>query len=138
MKEKNKNIGGNIASNKEIIALANTLSERIRSSNEYRNYCEARQNLHGDKKNSQLLSEYRKQQLRLHIAQISGEDTEEDFEDLEQAYFTFCSDEVISNFLYAEGRFSRLLGDVQAALGKNLDIWMELGIDENDSGQFLN
>lgn len=50
MKEKNKNIGGNIASNKEIIALANTLSERIRSSNEYRNYCEARQNLHGDKK----------------------------------------------------------------------------------------
>ena len=57
---------------------------------------------------------------------------------MEQAYFTFCKDEVISDFLYAEGRFSRLLGDVQAALGKNLDIWMELGIDENDSNQFLN
>lgn len=126
------------SANHEIIALANTLAERIRDSKEYYSYCEARKKLYGDKKSSRLLAEYRKQQLRLHIAQISGEDIEDDFEELEQTYFNFCGDEAISDFLYAEGRFSRLLNDVQSALGKNLDIWMELGIDESGAEEFLN
>lgn len=124
--------------NQEIIELANTLADRIRNSKEYLSYCEARRKLYVDKQNSQKLAEYRKQQLRLHIAQISGEDTDEDLAELEKAYFSFCGDEVVSDFLYAEGRFSRLLNDVQSALGKNLDIWMELGIDEDESGGLLN
>ena len=124
--------------NNHIIELANALSESIRNSLEYLNYCEARTRLYGDIKTSQKLAEYRKKQLKLHIAQISGEDIEADLEDLDQTYYTFCGDKAISEFLYAEGRFSRLLYDVQSALGKNLDIWMELGIDENESQILLN
>jgi cell fate (sporulation/competence/biofilm development) regulator YlbF (YheA/YmcA/DUF963 family) len=118
--------------------LVHALADKIKDSKEYLSYCEAQRILYEDKRNTQKLADYRKMQLRLHIGQISGEEFHHSIEELENICYDLFCDEIIANYLYAEGRFSRLLSDIQMALGGELDIWLEMGPDEGEGGVLLN
>ena len=125
-------------SNKDILDLAASLAREIKNSKEYSLYCEARQKLFDDKKQTQRLAEYRRQQLKMQFANMIGEDYEEENGGLEELYHAFINNEAISDFLYAESRFTRLLNDVQNILGKNLDLWVEVGFEEEEEEAMLN
>lgn len=125
-------------SNKDILDLAASLAREIKNSKEYGLYCEARQKLFDDKKQTQMLAEYRRQQLKMQFANMIGEAYEEENGGLEELYHAFINNEAISDFLYAESRFTRLLNDVQNILGKNLDLWVEVGFEEEEEEAMLN
>ncbi len=125
-------------SNKDILDLAASLAVEIKNSKEYNLYCEARQKLFDDKKQTQMLAEYRRQQLKMQFANMIGEDYEEESTGLEELYHAFINNEAISDFLYAESRLTRLLNDVQNILGKNLDLWVEVGFEEEEEEAMLN
>jgi len=126
-------VGENKEENREILDLAADLAQEIKNSKEYALYCEARQKLFSDKKQAELLAEYRRHQLWHEFAALSGEDYEENEHNSDKDYQMFSSNPAISDFLYAESRFTRLLNEIQNILGRNLDIWIEVGGSEEDS-----
>ena len=99
------------------------LARLLLESDEYLVYSSAKESLQTDNKSAYMLSQFRHQQLRLHIAQFSGEDVEDDMEELEEFYTSICDNPLINDFIDAEGKFTRLLADVQKILGKALNLW---------------
>ncbi|MEG1500751.1 MAG: YlbF family regulator [Clostridiales bacterium] len=136
-KESVRHIGFiNSADNKEILDLAHLLAKHLGESKEYTEYAAARKRLENNAENYKILAEYRRHQLSVHLAEISGEDSSSALRELENIYFSFANNKDVSDFLYAEGRFSRLINDVQIILGKTLDLsfdWEEQSNNQNVS-----
>ncbi|MCL2817540.1 MAG: YlbF family regulator [Clostridiales bacterium] len=99
------------------------LARLLQQSDEYLLYSSAKESLQSNNKSAYMLSQFRHRQLRLHVAQFSGEDVEEDMGELEESFDSMCNDPVISAFVDAEGKFTRLLADVQKIVGNALNMW---------------
>lgn len=102
------------------------LAELLASSNEYLQYIEAKKNLAADEEQLFVLSELRQQQFNLRFAAMIGEDIGAEKADFEIAYAALASDPRVCDYLYAEGRFFRLIADVQEVFGSRIDAWGEL------------
>ena len=118
MKEKQpgKNVG-------LIYSQAFELARLLQQSDEYLLYSGAKESLQTDNKSAYMLSQFRHRQLRLHLARFSGEDVEEDMGELEEFYASMCGNPLINAFVDAEGKFTRLLADVQKIVGNALNMW---------------
>ncbi|MGI6677586.1 MAG: YlbF family regulator [Dehalobacterium sp.] len=112
--------------NDQAMELAKTLQE----SNEYRQYLTAKKRLQEDDKNTALLQEFRRIQLELQIAEISGEDTESALEQLERIYQQISLNPIVNEFLTAEYQLARLMMDVQKILSEALEFWHEADINK--------
>ena len=113
---------------KQIQDHATALAQLLTQSPEYYDFIEARQKLEADRENSSLLNELRQQQMSLRMAAMLGEDVTEDSQDFENTFRLFTQDPKISEYLFAEGRFFRLIADVEKVFSDFLDIWH---LDEN-------
>lgn len=102
------------------------LADLLAKSAEYQQYIVAKDRLQDDKQQSYILSQLRQQQMNLSLAQLLGENLEEAADDFDNLYVTFCSEPVISDFLYAEARLGRLIAEVQQIFGGKLEFWSEL------------
>lgn len=106
------------------------LAKTLQQSQEYRKYVEAKEKLQQDEKKVNELQEFRRQQLEIQIAELSGEDVEREVEQAEKVYQILSLDPNINEFLTAEYRLSRMVANIQKILGDALDIDIEFGSDK--------
>ncbi|MGI6361963.1 MAG: YlbF family regulator [Bacillota bacterium] len=123
---------------KDIKYYAQKLSDLISKSDEFTDYCLARENLEKDKNYSHLLADFRQQQLQLHLAALAGEDTMEEVRDFESVFRDLSQEPLIKDFLSAEARFYTLLTQVQKILGKDLELWSEYEVMSPKTDLILN
>jgi len=123
---------------KKIYDQAEYLADILYESEEYREYCQAREELKLDKENAMLLSELRQRQLQLHLAQLAGEDIDEEIQDLEDIYTAFSLEPTVARYLSAENRFTRLLTNIQRIFTKKISIWPDFNFLSNDYDKTLN
>lgn len=116
---------GEGANKQGIRAQAVLLAELLAESTEYRQYLDAKERLQLDREQAYIFSQLRQQQMNLRLAQLMGEDVEDEEDDFENLYATFCLEPVICDFLYAEGRLGRLISEVQQIFGGKLEFWSE-------------
>ena len=76
--------------------------------------------------------------MNLHLAQMIGEDVTNELEEFQSIYFDFTSDPLVSKFLFAEGRFTKLYSEIQKTLGNRIDILSDLDIKVPDDNSLLN
>ena len=114
------------------------LARLLQESDEYTFYSSARKNLQEDNHCVHILSRFRHMQLTLHLADAHGEDVAEEMVELEETYSLMCDNPLISDFVHAEGKFTRLLADVQKIFGKALDLWPGFEFAWKSSNENLN
>ncbi len=105
---------------------AHELARTLLESEEYRKYTEAKEKLQKDEENANMLQEFRRRQLELQIAEMSGEDIEKSLEQLEKIYQIISLNPTVNEFLTAEYRLSRMMTDVQKIIGEALDLGLSL------------
>ncbi|MDO4732603.1 MAG: YlbF family regulator [Bacillota bacterium] len=101
---------------------ADELVELLCQSHEYHQFLEARQLLEADADHSYMLNELRQQQLNLRMAAMLGEDISEDSQEFERLFLSLSKEPNISNYLFAEGRFFRLISEVEDAFAQRLGL----------------
>ncbi len=101
---------------------ADELAELLCQSHEYHQFIAARQQLEADDENAYVLSELRQQQMNLRMASMLGEDVSEDSREFERTFEMISQEPIISNYLFAEGRFFRLMSEVEDALSQRLGL----------------
>lgn len=101
---------------------ADELAELLCQSHEYHQFMEARQILEADADNSYVLNELRQQQMNLRMAAMLGEDVAEDSREFERMFLSLSQDPNVSNYLFAEGRFFRLISEVEDAFAQRLGL----------------
>jgi hypothetical protein len=72
---------------------------------------------------AERLRRFRKAQAMLRLMPGDKAQMAEDMKRLEGEWDDMCKDVVISDFLYAEGRFSQLLMDMQEQLAGAIELW---------------
>ncbi|MGI6330666.1 MAG: YlbF family regulator [Zhaonellaceae bacterium] len=106
---------------------ANDLAKELADSEEYRAFLKAKENLAKDNDNLSLLEEFRKKQWEVQVAQMLGQEVDEELlQNLEQVYQYISLNPTINEYLMAEYRFTRLLGDIQKVLTESIEggfIW---------------
>ena len=118
-----KIITGNSDHRQLIRRQAGRLAELLQHSPEYRQFIAARQRLEADESQFSVLAELRQQQMALRMASLFGEDEDEDAREWERMYVLLSQEPLISDYLFAEGRFFRLLSDVEEVFTAKLDLW---------------
>ena len=108
---------------------AHQLAREIRASEEYQTYHRLRELVTADETTDALLKEYRKLQMRIQMAAMSG--TQADAEDLQRfqgiTALLFTKPEV-QQFLLSEMRMQQLLADVLKIVSEAADI--DMGIPD--------
>lgn len=108
---------------------AHDLARELTASVEYQDYLKAKENLEKDKPNMMLLEEFRRKQWEVQMAQFLGQEIEEEvINQLDQVYQALSLNPLINEFLMAEYRLTRLLGDVQKILSTSLDTWFTIKV----------
>lgn len=108
---------------------ASKLAELLWQSPEYRQYVAAKNRLEADDEHSTMLAELRQQQMALRMAAMMGEDVNEEYGDFESMYLSLSEEPAINDYLFAEGRFFRLIADVEDVFSDRLELW-QLAEDE--------
>ncbi|MGI6711648.1 MAG: YlbF family regulator [Bacillota bacterium] len=111
---------------------AQELAKTLQESEEYQQYIVAKEKLQKDEENAHMLQEFRKRQLEVQIAEISGEDVDSQIEQLEKIYEILSLNPIVNDFLTAEYRLSRVITDVQKILGEALDVWVDLDVTKKN------
>ncbi len=116
----------------EAYEVAHQLAKALADSDEYRQFIEAKAKVEEDETNMTLLQDFRRRQLELQMAQITGEDIdEEQVEQLEKMYQMLSLNKNINEYLNAEYRLSRLMADIQKIIGTAVKDWFEFGEPES-------
>ena len=103
------------------------LAELLWQSPEYRQFVAAKRRLEADGEHSLMLAELRQQQMELRMAAMIGEDVGEDYLDFESMYLELSEEPAINDYLFAEGRFFRLISDVEEVFSDKLELWQSAG-----------
>ena len=115
---------------------AEDLAREIVQSKEYKDYIKAKEMIEKDQSNILLLESFRRKQWEIQMAQLLGQEVdEEQLLQLDQIYQLLSANPVINEYLMAEYRLSRVLGDVQKILTQWVDSnWVVF----RDYSSFLN
>ena len=105
----------------EINKTAEKLALLLRESDEYRAYKEAEAAAFADGSTAVLLRDYRKLQLKIQAAELSGGAAEEELSRLQKLGELLQLDPVSSDYLFAQYRLSSLLGSIFKMLAKAVD-----------------
>lgn len=107
----------------EICTAAAALGQMVIESSVYAEYKEAFVQLDEHPEQAERLRRFRKAQAMLRLMPGDKAQMAEDMKRLEGEWDDMCKDVVISDFLYAEGRFSQLLIDMQEQLAGAIELW---------------
>ncbi|NLK00829.1 MAG: YlbF family regulator [Clostridia bacterium] len=109
---------------------AHELARQLSSAHEYEKFIQEKKKLKADRANSEMLDGFRRRQLEIQMAEMAGQEVdEEDQEQLEQIYNLISTNPVITEYLNAEYRFSRLISDIQKIITDAVPEWFDF--DEN-------
>ena len=97
---------------------AHSMARAIRHSTEYREYREALSKLEADKPAHEMLLDFRREQLELEKAKLTGEEPGGREEKLKKMYEIIRLNLLITDFLAKEYRFARMIGDIQKILAE--------------------
>lgn len=101
---------------------ANDLAKELAHSEEYKAFLKAKEDLAKDTDNLSLLEDFRRKQWEVQVAQMLGQEVDEELlQNLEQVYEYISLNPLINEYLMAEYRFTRLLGDVQKVLTESIE-----------------
>lgn len=101
---------------------ASKLAELLCQSPEYNQFMAARRKLEADGENAYILAELRQRQMAMRMAAMLGEDLGEEYSEFENMYLLLAQEPSISDYLFAEGRFFRLIADVEEVFSDKLDL----------------
>ena len=92
---------------------AHKLAQDIRNSEEYRTYHELKDSVTGDETTAALIREYRKLQMTLQMAAVSGQTADaEDMQRFSGISTLLFSKQEVSNYLLAEMRLQQAMADI--------------------------
>jgi cell fate (sporulation/competence/biofilm development) regulator YlbF (YheA/YmcA/DUF963 family) len=107
------------------------LSKMISDSEEYKEYASARADIEKDANAMWVLKDFRKRQMQLEIAQMSGQKpSPEDIKKYQELASAISMHAPITRFLGVEMRLMQMMGDIQRILGENLKLWDYMSPDE--------
>lgn len=103
------------------------LARALKKSDEYRALLEARARVEEDPKNKEMLLEFKKRQLKIQKERLLGREVDEaELRRLEQLSELVNLNPTLKEFLSAEFRFTRLMGDIQKILSEPLSEWLQM------------
>lgn len=112
--------------NDRIAEKADMLAAEIRASEEYKAYAAAKERIIPGSSAEALLKEYKKLEYRAQAALVAGEEDAETLGRMRALGELLQSDEEASEYLLAEFRLSRLVGEIYRVVAKaaGLDVSM--------------
>ncbi len=106
---------------------AQELAELLAQSEEYQQFKKAKSLLEEEEENIRLLKDFRRRQLEIQMAQISGEEIDEEYLlQVEKLYEHLSLNPKVNEYLNAEYRLSKMMGDIQKIIGKAVKDWFSL------------
>ena len=112
---------------------AHELAKLLGSSDEYNLFKKAKYSLERDHENVKMLQNFRRKQLEIQMAQISGAEIDEEYiEQTEKLYEVLSMNPKINEYLNAEYRLSRMMSDIQKILGDAVNEWFSLEITDKN------
>ncbi len=112
---------------------AHELAELLAQSDEYKQFKKAKELLGEDAIDIQLLQDFRRSQLEIQMAHLSGEEIDEEYLiKMEKTYELFSMNPKVNEYLNAEYRLSKLMEDIQKILGKAVKDWFFIEESNDD------
>lgn len=106
------------------------LAELLCQSPEYSQFIAARTALESDYESASILAELRQQQMMVRMAAMIGEGDSEDEAEFDNMFVQLTQEQNISDYLFAEGRFLRLMADIEDVFTHKLDLWRYVDDEE--------
>ncbi|MBQ6234547.1 MAG: YlbF family regulator [Clostridia bacterium] len=107
---------------------ARILADKLRSSEEYRTYCEAKERAYASKATAALLDEFYALRMKAQAASVAGTPDAETTEKLQRLGELLQFDAAAADYLMAEFRLNALLGEIYKILAKA--VGLDLGAFE--------
>ena len=102
---------------------AHKLARAIKDSEEYKNYIQKREVVYSDKRNKEMVEDFRNKVLKVQMEQLSGKEIEKDeIEKLNRLEEVLMLNPKISDYFAAELRFSQMVRDINNIIGEAIDI----------------
>ena len=120
---KNNKLVNNADHRQSIRKQAAALAELLYQSPEYAQFLLAKEKLECDEENSSILMNLRQQQMALRMSQIMGEENMDEADAFEDLFILLSQEPIIRDYLFAEGRFFRLVADVEEIFNDKLGFW---------------
>jgi cell fate (sporulation/competence/biofilm development) regulator YlbF (YheA/YmcA/DUF963 family) len=106
---------------------AHELAELLSQSEEYKEFKRAKISLEKDQDNLRLLQDFRRKQLEIQMAQLSGEEVDEEYiKQTEHLYELLSMNSKINEYLNAEYKFARMMADIQKIIGEAVSEWFAI------------
>lgn len=118
---------------------AHELARALSASREYRDYKAAKEKIYQDEANKRMLKDFKKRQLQLQAAFLSGKQPdEEELDKFKKLSELIQHSPAISEFLQAEYRLNTLMSDIYKILGEAVDMdldFMHMDGEEGEKGK---
>ncbi len=101
---------------------ANQLAKELKQSEEYRTFKKLREQVTENDTTKSLLTEYHRLQIKAQAAAVSGKKDDETLEKLQKIGEVLQLNKEASDYLLAEFRLNRMLGDVYRILAEAIDV----------------
>lgn len=101
---------------------ANQLAKELKQSEEYRAFKTLREQVMENDTTKSLLTEYHRLQIKAQAAAVSGKKDDETLEKLQKIGEVLQLNKEASDYLLAEFRLNRMLGDVYKILAEAIDV----------------
>lgn len=101
---------------------AKALADKLRASEEYVTYREAKERAYASKQTAALLDEFQKLRMKAHAASVAGEPDADAVNKLQKLGELLQFDENAAAFLLAEYRLNALIGDIYRLLAEAIDL----------------
>ena len=101
---------------------ARILADKLRSSEEYRTYCEAKERAYASKATAALLDEFYALRMKAQASSVAGTPDAEVIGKLQKLGELLQFDAAAAAYLLAEYRLNALLGDIYKILAKAVDL----------------
>ena len=99
------------------------VAQDIRDSEEYKTYHELKDSVMGDETTAALIREYRKLQMTIQMAAVSGQAADtEDMQRFSGISTLLFSKQEVSNFLLAEMRLQQMMADIFKIVTEAADV----------------
>ena len=99
------------------------LAQDIRDSEEYKTYHEMKDSVMGDETTAALIKEYRKLQISIQMAAVSGQGADnEDMQRFSGISTLLFSKQEVANFLMAEMRLQQMMADIFKIVTEAADV----------------
>jgi len=112
---------------------AHELAKLLEGSEEYNLFRKAKHSLEQDQENVKMIHDFRRKQLEIQMAQISGMEIDEEYiKQTEKLYEVLSMNSQINEYFNAEYRLSKMMSDIQKILGDAVSEWFSLELKDKN------